>query len=169
MHRLEYLDHLVVCLESQSQHDYTTYSFLQKQKEPIYQHCTGCSQSAGPSVNNFSCFSFFSNFFLSFLCSQLSVGWYSSVSLYSCNWGRKAARPPMLAVFRSSGAWSEGGTHRRGGRGAKSARRFGGSLSVILKCRVLLQEMNEKLGEHCLMENRSRSRKERKGSCRKSN
>lgn len=37
----------------------------------------------------------------------------------------------MWAVFRSSEAWSEGGTHRSGGRGAKSARRLGGSLSVI--------------------------------------
>ena len=37
----------------------------------------------------------------------------------------------MFAVLRSSGAWSEGGTQRRGGRDAKSARRFGGSLSVI--------------------------------------
>ena len=39
--------------------------------------------------------------------------------------------PLMCAVLRSSGAWSDGGTQRRGGRGAKSARRFGGSLSVI--------------------------------------
>jgi hypothetical protein len=38
----------------------------------------------------------------------------------------------MFAVFRSPGEWSEGGMNRRGGRGAKSARRLGGSLSVIV-------------------------------------
>ena len=39
--------------------------------------------------------------------------------------------PEIAAVFRSSGAWSDGGRNRRPGRGANSARRFGGSLSVI--------------------------------------
>ena len=39
--------------------------------------------------------------------------------------------PDMAAVFLSSGAWSDGGRNRRPGRGANSARRFGGSLSVI--------------------------------------
>jgi hypothetical protein len=43
----------------------------------------------------------------------------------------KAATPEIGTVLRFSGASSGGGTHRKGGRGAKSARRFGGSLSVI--------------------------------------
>ena len=38
----------------------------------------------------------------------------------------------MEAVLRNSGARSGWGTHRKGGRGAKSASRLGGSLSVIV-------------------------------------
>lgn len=44
--------------------------------------------------------------------------------------------PEIAAVFRSSGAWSDGGRNRRPGRGANSARRFGGSLSVISAMQV---------------------------------
>jgi len=40
--------------------------------------------------------------------------------------------PEMAAVLRCSGGLSLGGTHRKGGRGAKSASRFGGSLSVMV-------------------------------------
>lgn len=39
----------------------------------------------------------------------------------------------MGAVLRFSGAWSEGSTHRSGGRAAKSANKLGGSLSVMAK------------------------------------
>ena len=155
MHRLGYLDHLAVYLEHKCQQIYLNANLCLskvKMKELIYQHCKGRSHPAGPSDNNFSCCSFFSIFCLSLLSSQLSVGWYSSVSLYSCSCGKKAARPLILAVLRSSGAWSEGGTHRKGGRGAKRARRFGGSLSVILNYRVVIQQMNGKLKELKSME-----------------
>lgn len=92
----------------------------------------GCSsQFCGPSVINCSCRCRFSSSIRSFRWSQLSVGLWSSVYLYSCNCGRNSERPPIGAVLRSPGAWSEGGTHLRGGRGAKRARRFGGSLSVM--------------------------------------
>jgi hypothetical protein len=39
--------------------------------------------------------------------------------------------PEISHVRRSSGALSDGGTYRSGGRGANSARRLGGSRSVI--------------------------------------
>lgn len=84
-----------------------------------------------PSLMPVSCFSTFSRFLRSRACSQLSVGLYTSVSLYAASAGRNAARPVMLAVLRCAGATSIGATHRKGGRGAKSASKLGGSLSVM--------------------------------------
>lgn len=53
----------------------------------------------------------------------------------------------MAAVLRSCGAWSLGGTHLKAGRGAKSARRFGGSLSVmlIMSSKCLSQKKDKEL------------------------
>lgn len=85
-----------------------------------------------PSVRSFSCFSFFSSFLRSRFCSQLSVGTYPSLSLYSFIACRYWPMPEILGVQRFSGAWSEGSTQRSGGRGANKFRSIGGSLSVIL-------------------------------------
>ena len=60
----------------------------------------------------------------------------------------------MAAVRRSSGAWSDGGRNRRPGRGANSARRFGGSLSVILMIKVDGAELGMQLSELWLMNDR---------------
>ena len=78
-----------------------------------------------------SCFSFFSIFLRSRVCSQLSLGTNPSLSLYSFSACMNWPMPPMLGVWRFSGAWSEGSTQRSGGRGAKSWSSIGGSLSVI--------------------------------------
>jgi hypothetical protein len=58
----------------------------------------------------------------------------------------------MAAVLRSSGAWSAGGRNRRPGRGANSARRFGGSLSVILAMQVDEEAVELQLSKLCLID-----------------
>lgn len=103
----------------------------------------GYSQSKGPSVNSFSISAFFSSFFRSRASSQLSVGTNPSASLYAARAGRNSATPPTAVVFRSSAGRSQGATHLKGGRGAKSASRFGGSLSVILRCRSYQRRSND--------------------------
>lgn len=60
--------------------------------------------------------------------------------------------PEMAAVLRSSGAWSEGGRNRRPGRGANSARRFGGSLSVIFAMQVDEEAVEMQLSKLCLID-----------------
>lgn len=47
----------------------------------------------------------------------------------------------MAAVLRPAGGWSEGGTHRSGGRGAKRARRLGGSLSVMVMMELEVSDL----------------------------
>lgn len=89
-------------------------------------------QSLGASATSLSAASFFSRILRSRFSNQLSVGWYSYSRSYWAREGRKAATPSIGAVLRFSGAWSQGGTHLRGGLGAKSARRLGGSLSVMV-------------------------------------
>lgn len=84
-----------------------------------------------PSVSSFSCFSFFSIFLRSRFCSQLSVGTYPSLSLYSRMACRYWPTPEILGVQRFSGAWSMGSTQRSGGRGANRFNSIGGSWYVI--------------------------------------